>query len=105
MTYATPAQLEGRTARCSYDSDREGNTHPDSRRPSIDLLGDSFFQYHGEGSRHATDICAVCRYSIVAHDPSLDRHAAWISKVGEHDFVPAGPKDFDEYYCGCRGWD
>jgi hypothetical protein len=81
--------LEGRLARCMC-----GNT-----RPSIESEDGSlaFFEFRGEGSPKAKQMCKHCRYYEVAHRPEKN-----------HDcktFEPHGAFEFDEYYCGCRGWD
>lgn len=71
----------------------------------------AFFEYHGEGSRHATDICGVCRFNRDAHDPTSpqmakgDRYEKWVERVGYHIFQPIGPADNDQFYDGCNGWE
>jgi hypothetical protein len=76
-----------------------------------------FFEYRGEGSRDATDICGVCRYSTVAHDPTAEhmarvegkdgktRYEHLMDRVGWHEFTPQGAQPLDSHYDGCRGWD
>lgn len=101
------AQLVGRTARCGSCT----RTHASS----IHL---PFFEYWGEGSVRATQVCSVCGYYEVTHDPTMPhmarpvmpgatktRYEQWIAQVGAHDFIPRGPAEQDTYYCGCRGWD
>lgn len=86
--------LEGRLAQCSYCKKEQ----PSSR----DL---AFFMFHGEGSKHATEKCGECGFYDVTHmevNPSTGRAG---HLFGKHDFVVAGAREFDEYYCGCRGWD
>lgn len=81
--------LAGRTAKCSC-----GNMSPSS-------LSLPFFEYWGPGSREALNICQ-CGYAFVAHTPEvMDRN----KKLTCTAFVARGPREFDRYYCGCRGWD
>lgn len=82
--------LEGRTAICSY---RYGAKGVHAKCPSEFAL--PFFEYKGPGSRHALTRCK-CGYYEVAH-----------SKPGIkcRQFTAVGPSEFDEYYCGCHGWD
>ena len=76
----------------------------------------AFFEFRGEGSRDATDMCKVCHYALIAHDPTaphmarldkngLSRYDNFMAREGAHDFTPAGPFEFDHHYDGCRGWD
>ena len=54
-----------------------------------------FFEFRGEGSPASTDYCK-CGYHKVAHE----KH-----KVPCRIFEAYGSHKYDEYYCGCRGWD
>lgn len=68
---ATTQNLEGRIARCHC-----GNT-----RPSTDNL--AFFEFQGEGSREAMEICR-CGYAWIAHQP---RWSVTIKRKGDvHQF-------------------
>ena len=81
----TTPSIEGRTARCSCNAQKPS---------SLDL---AFFEYRGDGSRHATELCK-CGYTEAAHKlPHIS------SKCQQ--FQARGPHEFDSYYCGCRGWD
>jgi hypothetical protein len=83
-----PPDLTGREAKCSC-----GKRVPSS----IDL---PFFEYRGEGSHEAVDIC-VCGYAEVAHIRPLPKHLSnWVCQ----EFRSRGPLP-DLFYCGCRGWD
>jgi hypothetical protein len=87
-------RLAGRVARCAYGC---GNTTPSDHptwRP--------FFEYLGEGSREATNLC-TCGYSEVVHHPINTTTGR--PGVTDHPFTPKGGRDTDRYYCGCRGWD
>jgi hypothetical protein len=67
----------------------------------------AFFQYRGEGSRDAEEVCKHCRYHEVAHTDQEDMRGR-INVVASgrcKGFEPHGPWDHDTYYCGCRGWD
>jgi len=148
--------LNGRFAQCSY------LPHGHAKKPSSFNL--AFFEFRGEGSREATDICK-CGYAKVAHLPrwratihlvrrwyKIERHEEDVAKdfnceeadakaVAEHHadfyrkqtgkhhsqvevfsaevtsivptrptikcsaFTPKGPQEFDNFYCGCMGWD
>lgn len=83
-----PPDLTDRMARCSYGDH--------GRKPSsLDL---AFFEYRGDGSRWATEICK-CGYTKSAHEKPH------ISSKCPTGFTPRGPHEFDAYYCGCKGWD
>jgi hypothetical protein len=80
-----------RMARCGC-----GRMEPSSK----DL---AFFEFCGEGSKDALEICGNCGYHIVAHSPNHPRkHELPLVCL---DFTPKGCQEFDRYYCGCRGWD
>ena len=79
-------ELEGRGARCSC-----GRIYKSAHNLP-------FFQFRGEGSEAATSTCH-CGYYAVAHTDSA-RHP-----ITDHQFEARGAYEFDEYYCGCRGWD
>ena len=111
----SPPSLVGRFAKCSYSHLRGGAIHPDRIIPSA-AGGLAFFEYRGTGSTYATETCKHCRYTIVAHDPTTPHMAKverngktrlenLMTKVGQHEFEPIGPAEFDLYYCGCWGWD
>ncbi len=81
--------LEGRGARCSC-----GRIYKSAHNLP-------FFQFRGEGSEHGTHTCKHCGYYKVAHEKEpRPRNALWCE-----DFAPKGSHEYDEYYCGCRGWD
>ena len=81
--------VAGRMAKCTC-----GRTEPSS--PKL-----AFFEFCGEGSRDAVDICG-CGYHSVAHTPEvMARNPALKCST----FKASGPREFDRYYCGCRGWD
>ena len=79
-------ELEGRGARCSC-----GKIYKSAHNLP-------FFKFRGEGSEAATKTCH-CGYYAVAHTDSA-RHP-----ITDHQFKARGTYEFDEYYCGCRGWD
>lgn len=89
--------LTGRTAECSYLP--KGHAIKPS---SLDL---AFFEFCGEGSRIATEICK-CGFHRVAHDDSgriAPRKVAGL-RNGCAGFTAKGPQERDKYYCGCHGW-
>ena len=56
----------------------------------------------------AKDRCAVCCYALGAHSPESRVKPHMRRAMGDgHEFVPTPPdaRDYDTYYCGCRGWD
>lgn len=61
---------------------REARCSCDARRPSSPSL--PFFDFQGPGSRYDSD------------NPESKIFPAWKTKGG---------RPFDEFYCGCRGWD
>jgi len=77
--------LTGRTAKCPEC----GKTTPSS----IKL---AYFRYKGPGSEWATKLCR-CGYYEIGHNNPNGRACK--------NFEPRGPAKFDEYYCGCGGWD
>jgi len=110
----TEPSLEGRQAKCAYHGQRTsprgsyggGNECNYGQRdhkvctcvqPSSKEL--PFFEFLGEGSREATQICK-CGYHKDAHGES-PRHG----RIKCTDFQPKGPQQFDKFYCGCSGWD
>lgn len=111
---STEPNLEGRQAKCAYHGQRTstrgsyggGNECNYGQReakvctcvqPSSKEL--PFFEFQGEGSREAVEMCKHCWYAKVAHEK--DRRS---SDVCTH-FEPRGPAQFDKFYCGCAGWD
>lgn len=86
--------LEGRFAECAY------LPHGHARMPSSYDL--AFFQFRGEGSREATEIC-VCGYARAAHDDDGRLRMNLNSKCP--GFAARGAQETDKYYCGCFGWD
>jgi hypothetical protein len=91
--------LTGRMADCDYRPDGHA-----TKPSSFDL---AFFEFRGEGSREATEICK-CRMSRKLHDENGGkipaRKYAMLMK-GCAGFMPKGPQERDRYYCGCHGWD
>lgn len=89
----TPAteepDLSQRQARCAYG---------DSIVPSDYNL--AFFKYRGPGSFDAINKCK-CGYYRVAHNNSPT--PSWSKRC--QNFEAHGPYEYDEYYCGCHGWD
>lgn len=78
-----------------------------SEVPSSSLVGDSFFEFLGEGSREAVHSCKHCGFHDVAHadlfpiNPGTDRP----NPTRDHEFESRGDVGHDRYYNGCRGWD
>lgn len=87
----TREQLEGRMAKC------HGPLVPSE--PGL-----PFFQFRGEGSRDATQLCGVCGYHLIAHTPEI-MAKPHMKRIEPHEFAEHGPWEYDLYYCGCRGWD
>ncbi len=95
----TKPSLAGRTAQCAY--------LPHGHAPKPSSLDLAFFEFCGEGSRDATELCK-CGLSKKPHDENGGRiPARKYSAVmkGCPGFTPKGPREFDRYYCGCHGWD
>lgn len=80
--------LEGRQASC-----------PDcgTLRPSSFNL--AFFEYRGPGCAKSKNECITCGSHKNFHDPNH-----WGYKGHEHPFIPGHTREYDSYYCGCRGW-
>lgn len=99
------AEMSERTARCSYFSTC-GQERPSSNRANL-----AFFQDKGPGSRVALESCSVCRYHKQAHTPETMNRPHMVAAMMkmrvsvEHEFMPRGEFPYDEYFCGCRGWE
>jgi hypothetical protein len=91
-----PKQLEGREAECD-------RCHV--RRPSDPKLG--FFEFKGEGSRHATESCKHCMYLKCAHErqPALVVPTSCVERGECSGFEPRGPAPTDSFWCGCGSTD
>lgn len=66
---------------------------------SFDL---AFFEFRGEDSESALMHC-TCGYTLPAHEainPFTKRPG-----ITDHPFTARGASEYDNYYCGCRGWD
>ncbi len=74
-----------------------GNTRPSSEGEKL-----ASFEFTGEGSKRALDICRNCAYAEVAHTPEV---MARNKNLKCMRFEPHGAYEFDSFYCGCRGWD
>ena len=96
-----PPDLTYRVARCTC-----GRTTPSTLDGSL-----AFFEFCGEGSPRATDICGECHYASCAHDPAymaknVPSNRKTVIEQGKcSGFRPQGMLAFDSYYCGCRGWE
>lgn len=56
--------------------------------------------------RHAVGRCGLCGYAEVAHSPEVRARPHLKRSMGDgHEFTQAEPREFDTFYCGCRGWD
>lgn len=78
--------LEDRQAKCASC----GSVVPSS-------YGLAFFRYRGASSHDALHKCKNCVYYEYAHTHG--------EPLKCQNFEPHGPYEYDEYYCGCRGWD
>lgn len=101
--------LSNRMAKCSY---RHVNV-PKGRGYSAPVMEPipssptlAFFEYKGEGSRSALDMCAKCSKAKAPHVPIMEAGTRWERPgITDHTFEPHGAYEYDEYYCGCFGWD
>jgi len=88
--------LIGRIAVCAC-----GNSEPSD-------TGLPFFQYLGEGSGEATNLCECGFYDTAHTKEGVARHVdpRTVIETGHcKGFRPKGANRTDQYYCGCRGWD
>lgn len=101
-----PPDLTGRFAKCAYNNPNNPDavkTHMNEPIPSSMNL--AFFEFKGEGSLAAVRKCKNCWFMDVGHEIT-DWHKEHDSTCQHCDhFEPHGAYEFDEYYCGCRGWD
>lgn len=99
--------LEGRFAKCAYNN--ENDKHPDAHKnePIPSALSLAFFEYKGEDSNKALNACKKCGYYQIAHtlENAIRLHRNPDDYIKDHEFEPHGAYEFDEYYCGCWGWD
>lgn len=93
VTSTANADLSGRQARCFC-----GKTE-DSRH------GLAFIEFRGELSRRAREQCRNCKNHYVTHLELNTTTGRLGHMFGVCDFEPHGSFEFDEYYCGCKGWD
>lgn len=83
---------------------------PNSRRARCscgrEVASFSGLAFRQTAESHAEGRCGTCGYADVAHEePTRSRpHLARVMSDG-HEFTQAEPRDYDTYYCGCRGWD
>jgi hypothetical protein len=65
-----------------------------------------FFEYRGPKSKTDTDYC-ICGMHKDAHEYNENRvvKQSVVQQGKCKGFVAAGPKEYDSYYSGCRGWD
>jgi hypothetical protein len=97
--------LTGRMAKCTYShANPKGRQRPE-KSPVPSSFDLAFFEYCGEGSREATELCK-CGYHKVAHEKNGGKCPANSrTKPPSRKFTPKGPQEFDRFYCGCFGWD
>lgn len=87
--------LTARQAHCAYGEHATVSS-------SISL---PFFVFRGPDSVWAVDHCE-CGFTRRAHEPDRkDMKGAMSGLANCPGFVARGPKDTDEYYCGCHGWE
>ena len=114
-TTSTP-NLMGRTARCSYHGGRKalgsysssscknGRDAPicTCEEPSSTDL--AFFKFCGEGTFTAA-LCKHCGMAPVAHKPDAPCPQGSRRRPLATRYEAQGDKGYDEFYCGCHGWD
>ena len=102
--------LTGRRARCSYSHTAEDDDTNKLRRQrgwsACQIEADSsiklpFFEWRGEGSFRAVTMCRHCSFYGSAH---TEENRKKNKRICSH-FEPHGDYEFDQYYCGCMGWD
>ena len=90
----TRDMLEGREARCP---------HCKKTQPSVDFARLACFEYRGPGNGRYCDRCSWA--PTVHEDPDVQRRPHVARSWFAHEFTDAEGRQFDSYYCGCRGWD
>lgn len=86
--------LTGRQANCTYCKQLSNSS------PRL-----AFFEFRGDGSASAEQRCKHCNGYWVRHqetNPSTGRAG---DLFGKCEFEKHGAYDYDDHYCGCRGWD
>ena len=85
-----PPNLEGRQATCTCGNLKQSSTNL------------PFFEFLGPGA--TDDTCANCGYYEIAHTRKQAGEST--SRLICDQFKPLTEgREFDSYYCGCRGWD
>jgi len=110
--------LKNRKARCGFygkqthksECSKCGSTCTCERDSSPNL---AFFEYRGPGSKYESK-CKNCFYFADAHPSQggtgyYENSKKKMESLCEHNgkqFEPCvGGLEFDEFYCGCHGWD
>ena len=97
VTIMETPNLSGRKAKCSFASSPNHKPPVDSE---IDL---PFFEYKGPDSFRGRITCKNCGFYEQAHGGDKRRYYPE-NRICDN-FESVGAFEFDEYYCGCRGWD
>lgn len=105
--------LTGRFAKCTYDTGRPGHGryyHEGDHTPRPSSPNLAFFEYKGPGSLWAFEHCKNCNSVYAAHVNKKkfandERQHRNFGKVCDNFISAETPAEFDEFYCGCFGWD
>jgi hypothetical protein len=95
--FPNPNDLIGRFAVCG--AHKLNPEHHHSKTPSSSKL--AFFVYKGPESDFSKNACKNCSYNLVGH---ARIEVGNVNRCCEK-FEPYGPFPYDDYYCGCNGWD
>lgn len=93
-TDITREMLEGRRARCPYCKKTE---------PSIDFARLAFFEYRGPRNGQYGNCCHWA--PNVHEDEDIQRRPHVAKDWRPHEFDDSEGREFDSFYCGCRGFD
>ena len=116
-TTVKPAEpnLVGRTARCAYYGEKKalGSYSSSSckngrdaaictcEEPSSKEL--AFFKSCAEGT-HTASLCKHCGCTEAPHKDGICPKGLRAHRAGTR-YEAQGDRGFDEFYCGCHGWD
>jgi len=86
--------------------DEEKRTEHMPNRQSIEIYVEARIEYllnqkplqFSSGEHKGEDATKI-------HEARLDYIKGPLPSARGHDFIPYGPYKYDDFYCGCRGWD
>lgn len=102
----TDTTTSARAARCTYFRSCGSETTSAVARTDRAFFMDKSAPQDGCAAA-GTNARGQCGYAKAAHDlVRAEPQRKYLARLLEHDFTPqVEGEPYDEYYCGCRGWD